>query len=159
MNTAGGTKDTVDLTLRLQDGYRFEVDFGEIGVPSLQVDEPPPLGEGDGPNATRLLAAAVGNCLASSALFCLRKARVPVTGMEVSVRASVERNEAGRLRIPSIDVLLHPHVETDEAGRFDRCLDLFEDFCMVTESVRSGIAVGVEVEPRELVRGTDARGF
>jgi organic hydroperoxide reductase OsmC/OhrA len=136
--------------MRLKDGYRFEVDFGLEEVPSLQLDEPPPLGDGDGPNAARLLAAAVGNCLASSALFCLRKARVPVTGMEVSVVASVVRNEAGRLRIPDIDVVLRPHVAEDDAQRLDRCLDLFEDFCMVTQSVRGGIAVEVEVEPKAM---------
>jgi len=28
-----------------------------------------------------------------------------------------------------------------------RCLELFEDFCVVTQSVRAGIAVDVAVEP------------
>ena len=139
--------DTVELTLRLKDGYRFEVDFGDAGVPPLQLDEPPPLGDGEGPNAVRLLAAAIGNCLASSALFCMRKARLPVTGMDVEVTATVERNESRRLRIPRVDVVLHPRLASEEGGRLVRCLDLFEDFCMVTESVRRGIAVGVEVEP------------
>ena len=74
------------LTLDLQKGYEFLVDFHQDGIPPLLMDEPPPLGEDHGLNASRLLAAAVGNCLSASALFCLRKARIPVKGMRTPFR-------------------------------------------------------------------------
>lgn len=135
-----------ELSLDLVDEYVFDVDFGLPGVPGLRMDEPEPMGGGDGPNAARLLAAAVGNCLSSSALFCLRKGRVSVTGMRTEVRTALTRNEAGRLRIGKIEVDLHPIVADEDQARMARCLDLFEDFCLVTESVRGGIDVGVEVE-------------
>jgi len=140
------SEQVLDISLELQDGYRFDVDFGQPGVPALRVDEPEPLGAGEGPNAARLLAAAIGNCLASSALFCMRKARVPVRGMRVEVRTTLGRNEAGRLRVHDIEVTLHPAVPDEEQARIVRCLDLFEDFCLVTESVRKGIEVGVDVQ-------------
>jgi organic hydroperoxide reductase OsmC/OhrA len=140
------SEQTFDVSLELQDEYRFDVDFGLPGVPTLRMDEPEPLGAAEGPNAARLLAAAVGNCLASSALFCMRKARVPVQGMRVDVRTTLGRNEAGRLRVHGIEVTLHPQVPDDDQARIARCLDLFEDFCLVTESVRKGIQVGVDVE-------------
>jgi hypothetical protein len=47
-----------------------------IGAPPLRIDEPPPLGEERGPDAAALLGAAVGDCVAASLVFCLRKARV-----------------------------------------------------------------------------------
>jgi hypothetical protein len=37
-----------------------------------------------------------------------------------------------------------------------RCLDLFQDFCLVTESVRDGIAVDVEVETMPVPAGAAA---
>lgn len=140
------SEQVFDISLELRDEYRFDVDFRLPDVPALRMDEPEPLGGGEGPNAARLLAAAVGNCLASSALFCLRKARIPVQAMRVDVRTTLGRNEAGRLRVHDIEVTLHAEVPDDEQARMARCLDLFEDFCLVTESVRKGIQVEVDVE-------------
>jgi uncharacterized OsmC-like protein len=136
-----------NLTMELQDGYRFLVDFDQPGVPPLLIDEPEPLGDGDGPNAARVLAAAVGNCLSASALFCLRRARIDVHGMRTTVSASVARNDAGRLRLGAIRVRIVPVVDAADHGRMRRCLELFEDFCVVTQSVRNGIEVDVAVEP------------
>jgi uncharacterized OsmC-like protein len=135
---------SVEVTLR--DGYEMGVDFGLAGVDPLTVDEPPPLGEEAGPNPARLLAAAVGSCMSASLLFCLRRARVPVEGLRARVQGSIVRNEQGRLRIGELRVKLMP--ETGEDGaRMARCLELFEDFCIVGQSVRDGIPLAVEVEP------------
>ncbi|MDP2899690.1 MAG: OsmC family peroxiredoxin, partial [Candidatus Bathyarchaeota archaeon] len=61
---------TVELE-RIQD-YSFRVDFGGEGFKELVTDEKPPVGEGSGPDPSMLLAAAMGNCLSSSLLFCLQ---------------------------------------------------------------------------------------
>jgi hypothetical protein len=37
-----------ELTLDLQDGFRFLVDFDDDGVAPLLLDEPEPLGDGTG---------------------------------------------------------------------------------------------------------------
>ena len=62
------------VSLRFSRGYEFVATFpdGE-GLPPIVFDEPPPLGEGSGPNAAAVLAAAIGDCLAASFAFCLRK--------------------------------------------------------------------------------------
>ena len=133
------------ITLDLQHNYAFTAEFGLPGVPPLTLDEPPPLGGGVGPNAARLIAAAVGNCLAASLLFCLRKSRIQVRQLRATVEGSLVRNERGRLRLGEIQVRLAPEVAPEDRDRMGRCLELFEDFCIVTESVRQGIPVTVEV--------------
>lgn len=143
MSAADGRFE-VGLTLR--DGYAFTVDFAEGEGPPLVVDELPPLGEANGPNPARLLAAAVGSCLSASLLFCLRKSRVEVSQLRTTVSGTIVRNERGRLRIGGIRVRLAPEVSAEQRARMGRCLDLFQDFCIVTESVREGIAVDVAVE-------------
>lgn len=138
--------EALELTIELQDGYRMQVDFGDALAP-LGVDEAPPLGAGSGPNPSRLLAAAVGSCLSASALFCLRKARIDVKGLKSHVAVRLERNDKGRLRIGGIKVRLAPRLDPGDRERIGRCLDLFEDFCVVTQSVRGGLPVEVAVEP------------
>ncbi len=141
------TDGKFQVTLALHQGYAFGVDFHQPGVPELITDEARPLGEGRGPNPARLLAASVGNCLASSALFCLHKARVEVSAFVVRVDGTMVRNERGRLRVGPLRVTLEPHVRAEDSSRIERCLELFEDFCVVTDSVRKGLDVTVLVQP------------
>lgn len=141
------------LALTLESGYAFTVEFGLEGVPDLTLDEPVPLGESRGPNAARLIAAAVGNCLAASLAFCLRRSRIQLKQLRATVEGDLVRNEQGRLRIGEIRVKLAPEVAPDDRDRMNRCLELYEDFCIVTESVRNGIAVTVEVEAAPAVVG------
>lgn len=140
------TADQFTVGLTLRDGYSFTVDFAAGEGPPLVVDELPPLGEANGPNPARLLAAAIGSCLSSSLLFCLRKSRIEVTQLHTTVEGTIVRNERGRLRIKSLRVRLAPELAAEQRERMGRCLDLFQDFCLVTESVREGIAVDVAVE-------------
>jgi organic hydroperoxide reductase OsmC/OhrA len=129
-------------------GYEFRVRFDKPDLGELHLDEPAPLGRDSGPNPARVLAAAVGTCLSASLLFCLSKAHIGVTGLSSEVEVELVRNEARRLRIGTVEVTLRP--ELDEAGSgLSGCLGEFEDFCVVTQSVREGLDVRVKVEPVE----------
>ncbi len=136
-----------ELTLELQSDFQFLVDFDEDDLPPLLMDEPEPLGANSGPSAVRLMAAAVGNCLSASALFCMRKARVPVSGMRTRVRTSMVRNSEGRLRIGTIEVDIRPEVVPEDWKRAGRCLEVFEDYCVVSQSVKDGVEISVDVKP------------
>ena len=144
--TSAGDGHEGGFTLELEqiEDYRFRVVFDLEGVDDLITDEPAPLGAGTGPNPSRMLAVAVANCLSASLLFCLQKSRVEGARVRASVATSMERNERRRLRIGGFDVRIEVSGVTDEA-RLERCLGLFEDFCVVTESVRNGVPVNVEV--------------
>lgn len=126
--------------------YQFKVEFDLPGMPELLTDEPQPLGKNTGPNPSRLLSAAVGNCLSSSLVFCLNKGRISVDDVKTSVETVMRRNEKGRWRIAPLNVKLRPVIREDDVVRSKRCLQLFQDFCIVTESVRKGIEVNVDVE-------------
>lgn len=150
---------THHIHLTLDQQYRFAATFPATpSVPAIGLDEPPPLGEGQGPNAAALLGAAVGNCLGASLVFCLRKARVDVAGLAVDVAVSIDRNDRGRMRISGIDVALSPSVAEGHRGGLDRCEGLFEDFCTVTASVRQGIPISVRVDRDQSGGGTASTG-
>ena len=136
------TRQPVRLTQ--QRDYQFQVDFG-AGIAPLLADEPPPLGSGQGPSPEQFLAAAVGNCLAASLLFSLRKLKQRPEPITAEVSAEVGRNAEGRLRVLAIDVVLRLGQPAAAMQHLERVLAQFEDFCTVTQSVRSGIDVRVQV--------------
>jgi uncharacterized OsmC-like protein len=141
---------THHVTLNLAHDYEFVADFNDIpDAPSIFFDEPQPLGHNSAPNAAAVLGAAVGNCLSASLAFCLRKAHVPVEGLTARVTTRTARNERGRFRVTGIEVELVPEVAGTDSAGLRRCEQLFEDFCMVTESVRHGIPVSVSVKHAE----------
>jgi organic hydroperoxide reductase OsmC/OhrA len=132
-----------------QQDFEFKVRFDWDTVDDLILDEPEPLGGEAGPNASRLVAAAVGNCLSASLFFCLQKARAELNGeIATAVTGRVERNDKGRMRLADLDVQIRVPVSGGQSA-VRRCLGLFEDFCVVTESIRSGIPVSVEVVDAE----------
>lgn len=134
----------VTANLRQEEDYRFAIDFGE-GLPLVYGDEPPPLGKASGPTPSQLLAAAVGNCLADSFLFALRKFKQKPEPIQAAVTASVDRNAENRLRVVNISVRLTLGVPRASLAHLDRVLSQFEEFCTVSQSVQQGIPIVVEV--------------
>ncbi len=127
------------------EGYQFKVTFDLDGVDDLIVDEPSPLGIDSGPNPSRMLTVAAANCLSASLLFCVTKNEPPAGSIKTSATCTIGRNDKGRMRILRMDVQLSVNGELEQAVRMKRCLDLFEDFCVVTASLREGFDIGVEV--------------
>jgi organic hydroperoxide reductase OsmC/OhrA len=133
------------IHLEQQEGYQINVRFDWKRAADLLTDEPPPLGETTGPNASRLLAAAAANCLSASLLYCLSKDDPPDHSLRAEATCTLIRNEQKRLRIGGLEVRLVISNELAESRRFERCKTLFEDFCVVSASIRDGIPIGVSV--------------
>ncbi len=139
--------DTQQFSLSLEqvDDYEFRVRFDDTPVPELITDESAPLGGDAGPNPSRLLAASVANCLAASLLFALRKFKNAPGTLRATATTTLARNDDRRWRVQQVQVDLRL---SDDAGSFehlDRILEQFEDFCVVTQSVREGIDVQIQV--------------
>jgi len=125
--------------------YRFEVHFDNPSVPALVTDENAPLGGDAGPNPSRMLTTAVANCLAASLLFAMRKFKNQPEPLRARATTTMGRNEANRMRVQHIAVDLHLGVQADQLTMLERILAQFEDFCVVTQSVRAAIPVDVRV--------------
>lgn len=133
--------------LELLHDYVFRVSFPDTKLGQIVMDEPAPLGSLEGPNASRVLAAAVGNCLSASLAFCLRKYKVGLKTMRTEVEPIVERNKESYWRVTRINVKIRPEFEGEvNLAQLNRCLEIFEKYCVVTGAVRTGIEVNVSVE-------------
>jgi len=138
---------TLEINLKRKEKYKFEVDFGKDTIPTLMLDElkEVPGGEETGPTASMLLGAAVGNCLSASLIFCLEKKRIPLTDIKAKVILKRQRNEKGFWRILEINVELYPQTLLNNVENYERCLEIFRNYCIVSSSIVSGIPINVDV--------------
>jgi uncharacterized OsmC-like protein len=139
------SEGTFKIELEHTKNLQFKAHFDSPQGMTLVMDEPPGIGDNEGPNPARLLGTAVGDCLTASLLFCLQKSRVDVKSIKSHVEGRIVRNEKKRLRIGGIDVTITIDTAADDAAKLERCLGMFEDFCVVTATVRKGVPVKVTV--------------
>ncbi len=144
------------VTVQQESDYVFRIQFDETAIPDLLTDEPEPLGGGSGPNPSRLLAAAVANCMSASLLFALRKYKNQPGPITTRATATMGRSEAGRMRVERINAEIQLADRADQHQHLDRILEQFEAFCVVTESVRQGVDVAISVRDVDgtLLHGT-----
>jgi len=138
--------ETIHAHIRRAEGYRHDITFDELPGARVVMDEPAPLGKGEGPTAAMMLSSAIGHCLSSSLLFCLEKSRVSAKDVRTDVETTLSRNEKGRWRVSGIKVKIKPVVDSVDREKLARCRGMFEDFCIVTASVRQGVKIDVDVE-------------
>ncbi|MFP4051322.1 MAG: OsmC family protein [Thermoplasmata archaeon] len=135
---------TIDIE-RL-DNYKFKVKFDKESMGEIITDETEEVGgEGEGPNPSRLLAASTLNCLMASLIFCLKKKKVELSSLEGEVTGKIKRVDK-RLRVTELDVKIDPGVDEEDKEKLKKCIDIFENYCVVTQSIRNGIDVNVDVE-------------
>jgi uncharacterized OsmC-like protein len=141
------TSETDRISLQLeQDGaYGFRIRFDDASIPALLADEPAPLGGARGPNPAALLLASIANCLGASLLFALRKFKNAPGPIRIEIEAAKARNDAGRWRIPKAQVRIQLAERAADLDHFERTMAQFEQFCIVTQSVRDGVDVDVVV--------------
>lgn len=142
-------EQTFEVSLEQVEDFEFRVRFEGTELKDLATDEPPPQGHDAGPNPARLLLAATANCLAASLLFALRKFRNDPGPIKARARARMARNAGGRWRVAGMEVDVQLADAAASLQHIERALAQFEDFCIVTESVRAGIPVAVHVHDGE----------
>lgn len=142
------TTPNFTVTLERLSGMQFKTTFDFDHFPELMFDEPEnvPTGKNEYPNASRILAAAVGNCLSASLTFCLEKRKVPLDNLTTVVKGTLGRSEEGYWRIQKLDVEMH--IKYDELTEsveksFERCKNLFFNYCIVSASIKEGIEINV----------------
>ncbi|MDG6222357.1 MAG: OsmC family protein [Candidatus Bathyarchaeota archaeon] len=140
------TEKSIVTKLQLVDNYQFNTEFDVEYLPNIILDEIIPDGEGAGPNPPRLLSAAVGHCMSTSLVYCLKKARVQIKDIQTRVTTNLYRNDQKKIRIKSIDLEIQLEVNEEDKHRVPRCLKLFEDYCTVTQSIRNGVEINVDIK-------------
>ena len=136
-----------EVGLKLAEEMIFKCDLGQIKVEDCYIDEEHRVeAEMWGPNPSRMLGMAVLGCLSASFIFCLKKKDFSIKDLDGKAEVVVARNKKGFWRVKQINVSITPKIETPEMQkRADQCRKMFEQYCIVTQAVREGITVNVNL--------------
>jgi uncharacterized OsmC-like protein len=145
--TSESEQHSITIEIERVRDYEFLARFDKEHYAPLTIDEPEPVGRDSEPNASRVLSAAVGNCLSASLMFCLQRSKLGVRSIRAEVTTTIVRNDKGRWRIGHVQVQISVETEEQDEKRLKRCIDIFENYCVVTASVRQGIPIDVSVVP------------
>jgi len=114
---------------------------------NVQIHRGPAAGrDGAGPSPSQLLAAAIANCLSASLLSVHGKFKEDTGRLTTTAVCEIGRNEKSRLWVTGIKVTMTLGVAPESLSHLDRALAQFEDFCTVSQSVRTGIPFTVTVK-------------
>jgi organic hydroperoxide reductase OsmC/OhrA len=140
-----GMKPKVGITLEKE--MIFSCDLGDLNVKDCYIDDTH-KDEVDmlGPNPSRLLGLALLGCLSASFIFCLKKKNLTLDDLNATAELTIARNKKGFWRVMKVDVDINMEI-SDPATRkrADQCKKMFEQYCVVTQAVREGINVEVNL--------------
>lgn len=138
----------LNVALNMEDYMIFKCQMGSINLNQCYIDEANEEEEEMiGPNPSRLLGVAVMGCLSASFVFCMNKRNFKLEDVKAEAEIHVARNDKGFWRVQKINVDINPTIEGEDARkRAKQCLKMFEDYCIVTQAVRDGIEVNVNID-------------
>ena len=140
-----GMKSKVGITLESE--MVFKCDLGDMKVKDCYIDDTH-IDDVDmlGPNPSRMLGLALLGCLSASFIFCLKKKNLTLDNLSAEAELTIARNEKGFWRVMKVDVDINIKI-SDPATRkrADQCKKMFEQYCIVTQAVREGIDVEVNL--------------
>lgn len=137
-----------NVGITLEDEMIFKCDLGEMKVKDCYIDEKHKEPEKMlGPNPSRMLGMSVLGCLSASFMFCLQKRDFKVKDLNAKAEVVIRRNEKGFWRVREINVDIKPKIEGEKMEKRARlCQKMFEDYCIVTQAVRDGIDINVNLD-------------
>ncbi|MFX1502495.1 MAG: OsmC family protein [Promethearchaeota archaeon] len=137
-----------EVGIKLEDEMIFKCEMGQIRMNDLFIDEKNKKSiDKVGPNPSKLLALSVLGCLAASFAFCLQKKNFNLSDLEGKAVIISKRNEKGFWRLKKIDIKLNPKIDNPEMRkRADQCTKFFEQYCIISESLRNGINLDIKIE-------------
>ncbi|MFX1501576.1 MAG: OsmC family protein [Promethearchaeota archaeon] len=136
------------VELKLEEKMLFRCNLGKLKMDDLYIDErKEKRNDRIGPSPVKLLGLSVLSCLAASFEFCIEKKNLFLSDLEGRAEVTVARNTNKFWRIKKIDVEIVPKIDNPELlNRVNQCKKLFEQYCIISESLKKGIEINVNLE-------------
>ncbi len=136
------------VELKLEEKMLFRGNLGKLKVDELYIDlRTERRNDRIGSSPVKLLGLSILSCLAASFEFCIEKKNISLSDLEGRAEVTVARNSKNFWRLKKIDVEIVPKIDNPELlKRIDQCKKLFEQYCIISESLKKGIEINVNLK-------------
>ncbi|MFW9989737.1 MAG: OsmC family protein [Candidatus Odinarchaeota archaeon] len=137
-----------NVELKLEEKMLFKCNLGKLKIDELYIDlRKEKRMKRIGPSPVKLLGISVLSCLAASLEFCIEKENFSLSDLDGRAEVTVARDRENFWRIKKIDVEMIPKIDNPELlKRIEQCKKLFEQYCIISESLKKGIEINVNLE-------------
>lgn len=125
-------------------GFRAEVRHFK----NILIDEPRSFkGKDRGPSPVEYILVGIGGCLGSSFIFCLEKNNFEIKELNIVVDGKMtHRKPYNHLELVNVSVELNIlDFEGKSKKKFDKCLEIFREYCIISNSLIRGLPIDVKV--------------
>lgn len=118
----------------------------------IHVDEPESFhGSNLGPSSVEYILIGIGGCLGSSLIYCLQKKKVQVDELSLIVEGIIKHvGPKMHLKLIEINVEINFKAKKTFSQEVENCLNVFQDYCVVTNSLLNGIPINVKYNNKDI---------
>jgi len=114
----------------------------------IHIDEPESFhGTDEGPSPVEFYLIGIGGCMGSTFTYCLQKRNVEIDALEVVVDGQLKHiGPKMSLQLVNIEVeLLITPSNNESSEKIEQCINSFQEYCIVRNSITQGIPFEVKV--------------
>lgn len=121
-------------------------DFDEISI-----DEPGSFHGTDlGPSPVEYLLTAIGGCLSSTFVYCLKKRNIEIDDFKIIIDGVLKHDQPSLyLRLKQIHVEFNLFLKTGyNEDELDKCINEYTKYCPVYEPILNGIPINIDFKKK-----------
>ncbi len=111
---------------------------------ALRVDKPTEFGgKGDFPSPCSVFFTGFTSCLLTTFLYMKERMRLDITGLQITLKATVKSAMVGGYHLDGIEAIIHVETNEKNKAKAERCVALTKSYSFASRALQAGVPINV----------------